>query len=68
MQGGQRDAVVWGLVGGLAFLVLVQGYELWADRGVDALVKVGVALAVAVLAGGLGRLVRRRLPPRSERS
>jgi hypothetical protein len=63
-----RDSLVWGAVGGLAFLVLIQGYELWAGRGVDALVKVGVAALVAVVAGGLNRALRRRLPERTEES
>jgi hypothetical protein len=45
-MGRRLDSAVWGLVGGLAFLVLVQGYELATGRGVAALVKVGVAVGV----------------------
>jgi hypothetical protein len=43
-----KASVLWGVVGGLAFLVLVQGYELIAGVGVTALVKAAVALLVAV--------------------
>ena len=68
MDRRRLDALVWGLVGGFAFLVLVQGYELWAGQGVDALVKVGVAAVVALAAGGLSHATRRRLPQRNERS
>jgi hypothetical protein len=42
-----KASALWGLVGGLAFLVLVQGYELIAGVGVTALVKGAVALVVA---------------------
>ncbi len=60
----RRAIVVWGLVGGLSFVVLVQGYELWAGTGVDALVKLGVALVVSGLAAAgvylLGSLLSHR--------
>ena len=42
-----KATVLWGLVGGLAFLVLVQGYELVGGVRVTALVKAAVALVVA---------------------
>ncbi|AGB30661.1 hypothetical protein Natpe_0739 [Natrinema pellirubrum DSM 15624] len=48
-----KSAVLWGLVGGLAFLVLVQGYALL----VTPLVPITGALALALgvgLASGLG--------------
>ena len=56
-----RDAVIWGLVGGLSFLVLLTGYELATDFraslvakfGVAVLVTVGAAVASAVLAARL---------------
>jgi len=48
MDATDRAAVLWGVVGALSFLVLIQGYELLTDVGVDALVKVVVALIVGV--------------------
>ena len=56
-----RDAVVWGLVGGLSFLVLVTGYELATGWRVSWSVKLGVAVLVAVLATIASTLVERRL-------
>ena len=41
-----RASLLWGVVGGLAFLVLVQGYELVGGESVTVPAKVGVALAV----------------------
>jgi hypothetical protein len=46
MDARQTDSLLWGVVGGLAFLVLVQGYELAADESVTLAVKAGVAVAV----------------------
>jgi len=46
MNPHRKAALLWGLVGGLAFLVLVQGYELFTSQGVAALVKLAVAVAV----------------------
>jgi len=54
-----REALVWGLVGGLSFLVLLQGYELLTPAGVDPLVKGGVALAVT----GVGTVLARVTEP-----
>lgn len=42
----RKAALLWGVVGGLAFLVLVQGYELVTSRGVGPLVKLAVAAVV----------------------
>ena len=56
-----REALVWGLVGALSFLVLLQGYELFTPERVDTLVKAGVALAVSVIGTVLARLVEPRL-------
>jgi hypothetical protein len=48
-----RSSLVWGLVGGLSFLVLLQGYELLTTERVDWLVKFGVAAAVTLGATAL---------------
>jgi hypothetical protein len=58
MEPRLKASLLWGLVGGLAFLVLVQGYELLADRAIAATIKAGVAVAVAALATVVTHVVR----------
>ncbi|MFB6140979.1 MAG: hypothetical protein ABEJ26_11140 [Halosimplex sp.] len=48
-----RSSLLWGVVGGLSFLVLVQGYELLAEVPVGLGAKFGIAALVAVGAAGL---------------
>ena len=43
-----KASLLWGVVGGLAFLVLVQGYERLAGTPVSLSAKAGVAVAVGV--------------------
>jgi hypothetical protein len=51
MDPGVRASLLWGVVGGLAFLVLLQGYHLVSGEFVGLGVIVGVAaLVVAVTA------------------
>jgi hypothetical protein len=57
-----RDSLLWGLVGGLSFLVLVQGYGLLTDQVIAATVTVGAAVAVTVLSTAVVYLTRRQLP------
>ena len=59
-----RESVVWGLVGGLSFLVLVQGYELLTPEQVEPVVKGGVALVVTAAGTVLARFVEPRLRAR----
>ncbi|MFB6222078.1 MAG: hypothetical protein ABEH86_00180 [Haloarcula sp.] len=47
MEPRTKASLLWGIVGGLAFLVLAQGYELLAGTPVSLSAKAGVALAVA---------------------
>lgn len=61
MEPHQKASVLWGVVGGLAFLVLVQGYELLAGTAVTVLAKAGVALAVAATVTAAAYVVRPRL-------
>ena len=61
-----QSTILWGVIGGLAFLVLIQGYELVADVGVSLGVKFGVALVVAVAAAVSGHLLSTRLPTENE--
>lgn len=50
MDPHRKAALLWGIVGGLAFLVLVQGYELATDRAVTVPVKFAVAVGVFAVA------------------
>jgi len=61
MDPQRRGAVLWGLVAALAFLVLLQGYELVADRRTTLLVKFGIAAAVGVVAAATTWLLGPRL-------
>ena len=66
MDRDRRESVLWGFVGGLTFLVLAQGYELVVGPGIDAVVKVGGAVVVLVVATGTSFLARRRLRERAD--
>lgn len=57
-----RDSLVWGVVGGLSFLVLLQGYELLSGTRVTIVAKAGVAVAVVTGATALSYAVRDYLP------
>ena len=56
-----RDRLAWGLVGGLSFLVLVQGYELAVGLPVGFPTKLGVAGLVAAVTLALVPAVDRRV-------
>ena len=56
-----RESLLWGVVGALSFLVLVQGYELLTEAAVTVGVKAGVALLVGVAAAVGSHLARDRL-------
>ncbi|MFC6731429.1 MULTISPECIES: hypothetical protein [unclassified Haladaptatus] len=43
-----KASLLWGVIGALSFLVLLQAYELVAGQPVDLLVKFAVALVVGV--------------------
>lgn len=53
MRPRTKSSLLWGVIGGLSFLVLVQGYELLAAMPVTIAAKASVALAVAVGTAGL---------------
>jgi hypothetical protein len=61
-----KASLLWGVVGGLCFLVLIQGYELLADQRVSFLVKFAVAVLVGVVAGGSTYAVQGGLPAENE--
>ncbi|RXK50144.1 hypothetical protein [Halorientalis pallida] len=57
-----KSSLLWGLVGGLGFLVLLQGYELVSTERVAWLVKFAVAAAVVVGATGVSYLYQFGVP------
>jgi len=57
-----RSALLWGLVGALTFLVLLQGYRLLVgtlDIGLPA--TAGVAVGIGVAVGGISYVAEPRL-------
>ena len=63
-----RADLLWGATGGLAFLVLIQGYELVAAERVGVVPKLSVALAVGVASAALTRVLARWLLARNGRA
>ena len=61
-----KSSLLWGVVGGLSFLVLAQGYELLAGLGVGFTVKLAVALVVAAVAAVSTHVTRGRLLTENE--
>jgi len=55
-----KQSLLWGVIGALSFLVLLQGYELITGRLVDWLVKLGTAVVVLVGATALTHVTARR--------
>ena len=68
MNARLTDSLLWGVVGGGAFLVLLQGYEILTGEFADPLVKVGVALAVAAAAAATTHLARGRFADPNEQT
>ena len=57
-----KSALLWGLVGALAFLVLVQGYRLFAGSlGVDVLSALGIALVLGGVVSAVSYVAEPRL-------
>jgi len=61
-----KSSLLWAAIGALAFLVLIQGFEIWSGERVSFLVKVAVAAVVAVVAGGATYLLQGRVPAANE--
>jgi hypothetical protein len=57
-----KSSLLWGVVGALAFLVLLQGYELLAAQPVTLAAKAGVAVAVGLVGTALSYAAHGRLP------
>lgn len=62
MTPGTKSSLLWGVIGALAFLVLLQGYELVTGQRVTIAAKAGVTVAVLVGATALSYVTRARLP------
>ena len=56
-----KSSLLSGLIGLLAFLVLVQGYNLLTEQSVGISVAAGAALLVGVVAAALSYVLERRL-------
>ncbi|AZH24668.1 hypothetical protein [Haloplanus aerogenes] len=66
MNARHKSSLLWGLVGTLAFLVLVQGYHLLvAPLAVRATIIGGLALLVGAVAAGVTHVLEPRLNGRS---
>jgi len=57
-----KSSLLWGVVAALAFLVLLQGYELLADLRVTLGAKAGVTVVVLVGGTALTYAAHGRLP------
>jgi predicted Na+-dependent transporter len=59
----RKSSLLWGVVGALAFLVLVQGYRLVVGPfGIDPLAIGAVALCVGTSSAGLTHVLAARIP------
>ncbi len=56
-----RRSILWGLVAAFAFLVLAQGYNLFATERITPLVMFGVAVVVGCVATALTHATARSL-------
>ena len=63
---GRKETLLWAVIGGLVFLVLVQGYELLAADRVTLWAKFGVAALVAAVTAVATHATRRRVLPENE--
>lgn len=61
-----KEAILWGVIGLLSFLVLLQGYELLQDVRVDLTVKAGMALVVFVATTVITYVASGHVSPRED--
>lgn len=64
----RKSSVLWGVIGGLSFLVLIQGYHLVTGEFVGVWVMAGVAVLVGVVSGVTTHLLRPRVAQQNERA
>ena len=58
MDPAAKSSLLWGLVGGLSFLVLIQGYHLFGGDFVGFRVMGGVTIAVFAVTAIMSHLIR----------
>ncbi len=58
---GSQSTVLWGVIGGLSFLVLAQGFVLITGESIDLTVLFTVAIGVGLLTVACSTLLRRWL-------
>lgn len=61
MHSRRKATVLWGVVGALLFLVLAQGYRLYAEEGVGLPLALIVAVGVGIATAAGSCLVERRI-------
>ncbi len=61
MQPDTKASALWGVIGTLSFLVLIQAYHLLGGAFVGFGAVTGVAASVGVVSAGLAHLLRPRL-------
>lgn len=61
MHPRRKSALLWGVIGAMAFLVFQRGYGVVADASYSLSVTVGIAVVVGVVAAVLSYLVEGRL-------
>ena len=57
MRAHIKASLLWGVIAALAFLVLVQGYNLLASERISIGVMIGVAILVGIVASVLSQIV-----------
>ncbi len=67
METHLKNSILWGVVGMLSFLVLLQGYHLLAGEFVGFGTMVGVAVLVCILTAVSAHLLWPKLSARNER-
>jgi len=68
MDPATKSSLLWGAVGGFAFLSLVQAYTLATGQFVGVAVTAGVAVGVSLVAGATAHALRPRLAGWNERT
>ncbi len=58
MKREHKSSLLWGVIGGLSFLVLIQAYHILTGEFVGSAVMAGVALVVTVISALSAHLLR----------
>lgn len=63
-----KSSLLWGMIGALAYLVLLQGYQLVAETFVGLPAMVGVATVVGCVSAVTAHALRPRIRARANRA